>query len=708
MKKQLLLLGLLGMTYLSSYAQKINRKAVVERHTVSVASFDTLASLSVGNGRFAFTVDATGLQSFPNYYTNGVPLGTQSVWGWHSFPNKENVKFEETLKEYNLNGRKVTYSVQGAKNAKSKEAINYYRENPHRLQLGNLGFIFKKKDGSTAQITDIVVQNQQLNPYTGQITSRFSLESQPVTVVTICDPNQDVVSVNIQSNLLKTGQIQVFLKFPFPSNQFLDSGTNYKNPDQHQSAIVSSQTQSAIIKHQLDADQYFVRFDWNKKGTIIQNKTHEFILTPKIEDGSWEFSANFSEKTPVTTSTFSAINQRNLLAWKNFWNSGGAIDFEGSTDVRAKELERRIVLSQYLTKIQCANEQPPQETGLTYNSWYGKPHLEMHWWHGIHFALWGRVDLLEKSLDWYAKVYPNAVGIAKRQGYEGARWQKMTDPAGEESPSSVGAFLIWQQPHFIYFAELVRRQKPTKATLQKYSKLVFATADFMASYPHWDEENKRYILGKGLIPAQERFNPEETFNPTYELVYWHWALKVAQDWRKAMGLKPNEKYDKILQNLSKLPVKDGVYLATESAQDSYTNPKFLTDHPSVLGALGMLPPTPMVDMPTMQRTFDKVWDVWQWHDTWGWDFPMVAMTAARLGRPEKAIDGLMMNIRTNTYLPNGHNFQDERLRLYLPGNGGLLATIAMMCSRDDLPTGKTSFPTNGQWKVKWEGFKKMP
>lgn len=67
MKKQLLLLGLLGMTYLSSYAQKINRKAVVERHTISVASFDTLASLSVGNGRFAFTVDATGLQSFPNF-----------------------------------------------------------------------------------------------------------------------------------------------------------------------------------------------------------------------------------------------------------------------------------------------------------------------------------------------------------------------------------------------------------------------------------------------------------------------------------------------------------------------------------------------------------------------------------------------------------------------------------------------------------------
>ena len=78
-------------------------------------------------------------------------------------------------------------------------------------------------------------------------------------------------------------------------------------------------------------------------------------------------------------------------------------------------MERRIILSQYLTKIQCANAEPPQETGLTYNSWYGKPHLEMHWWHGIHFALWNRIDLLEKSLSWYKKVAINAKKIAQSQ-----------------------------------------------------------------------------------------------------------------------------------------------------------------------------------------------------------------------------------------------------------------------------------------------------
>jgi hypothetical protein len=36
------------------------------------------------------------------------------------------------------------------------------------------------------------------------------------------------------------------------------------------------------------------------------------------------------------------------------------------------------------------------------------------------------------------------------------------------------------------------------------------------------------------------------------------------------------------------------------------------------------------------------------------------MTAARLHLGEKAVDALLMPIKTNTYLINGHNYQDER------------------------------------------------
>ncbi len=711
LRKTITFLGwavLLSSTAVSSFSQnattsqRINRQALVERHIVQVHRVDTLSSLSVGNGKFAFTVDATGLQTFPVQYANGVPLGTQSEWGWHSNPNTEAYRFDETLRSYQLNGRSVPYSVQINNPARNKEAVNYYRVNPHRLQLGQVGFLLLHKNGKEATPNELTQINQTLNPWTGIIESHFVFDNEPVEVKTLSGQQQDVIAVEVHSALLQKGQLKCQIRLPYPSNAFLDAGVNYQQTDKHQSVLVDAYT----IKHQLDATQYFIKLGYDAGTQISAKAPHEFVISPKQASLHLQvlFTPNVQEKIP----TFAHIFASNQQAWRKFWQNGGIIDFAGSTDARAKELERRMVLSLYLTKIQCTGSQPPQETGLTYNSWFGKPHLEMHWWHGIHFALWGRAELLEKSLTWYAKVYDEAEKIAKRQGYEGVRWQKMTDPAGEESPSSVGAFLIWQQPHFIYFAELLRRQKPTKAVLDKYKKLVFATADFMASYPTWDEAQQRYILGKGLIPAQERFNPEETYNPTYELVYWHWALQIAQQWRKALGMKASEKYQRVLDKLSALPIQEGVYLATESAKDSYTNPKFLTDHPSVLGAYGMLPLTPKLDVSIMQKTFDKVWKDWQWNDTWGWDFPMVAMTAARLNNPEKAIEGLLMPIKTNTYLPNGHNFQDERLRIYLPGNGGILAALAMMCQRDGLPQGQHSFPQNGRWKVRWEGLKPMP
>ena len=92
----------------------------------------------------------------------------------------------------------------------------------------------------------------------------------------------------------------------------------------------------------------------------------------------------------------------------------------------------------------------------------------------------------------------------------------------------------------------------------------------------------------------------------------------------------------------------------------------------------------------------------------GWDFPMVAMTATRLGMPDYAINALLMPVQTNTYLVSGHNYQDSRLPVYLPGNGGLLAAIALMCAGyDGCHIPNPGFPDNGGWKVKWEGFKKM-
>ncbi len=700
-------IGLLIQT--NSQAQsKIDRKALAERHTVIVSSIDPLASLSVGNGKFAFTADVTGLQTFPEYYAKGVALGTQSEWGWHSFPNKEKFTEEEALQEYQLEGKKISYATQPKAPARKKEASDYFRINQHRLQLGNIGLNIIKKDGSQITINDIQNIHQELNVWKGQITSHFTIENIPVTVTTYGNQSVDAIAVKISSPLLTEGRLKVRIRLPYPTGGFKDEGTNYANEDKHVSVITSALTNNATIKHILDTTVYYVHASWKGVASVKERAKHDFIITP-AKTADFEFGILFSLNSKKTAPDYSITKNNSETAWQQFWLSGGAVDFTGSTDKRAFELERRVVLSQYLTKIQCAGNFPPQETGLTYNSWYGKPHMEMLWWHAAHYALWGRTDLLEKNLQWYFSSAAKAKAIAKRQGFEGMRWQKMTDNNGSETPSSVGAFLIWQQPHLIYLAELVYRNTKDKKILNKYKDLIFATADFMASFPTYDAKKDQYNLGKGLIPAQECFDAVTTFNPTYELTYWSWGLQTAQAWRERLGMKRKKEWDLILQKLAPLPIRNGVYLPTESTPDAYAaDSKFTIDHPAVLAALSTIPAENKLDTAVMHRTYDLIEKVWHWDHTWGWDFPLIAMTATRLQQPALALEGLFKNIKTNTYLVNGHNYQDDRLTIYLPGNGGLLSAIALMCAGyDGCKTINPGFPKDGTWKVKWEGLKPM-
>ena len=60
-----------------------------------------------------------------------------------------------------------------------------------------------------------------------------------------------------------------------------------------------------------------------------------------------------------------------------------------------------------------------------------------------------------------------------------------------------------------------------------------------------------------------------------------------------------------------------------------------------LRVLGMLPPLNGVDRETAHRTVLKVWQTWDWKSAWGWDFPWMAMAAARVGEPQLALGALL-------------------------------------------------------------------
>ncbi len=645
----------------------LNRHAIVTRHNPTLHGFDVRSPLSVGNGEFAFTADPTGLQTFPQLYEKTLPLCTQSQWGWHTTPNPTGQTAADLrLTQYDTFGREVGYPT-GSQG--QKELFDWLRENPHRLHLGKIGFVI----GSPSEVTSI---SQTLDLWTGILRSEFRWNGQPVEVETCCHPMLDMVAVTVR------GRVPVSFEFPYGSGNM--NAADWNHPGKHRS-VDKAGPQRLEIARQLDRDSYSVAIAWDGAAEIAREGAHRFVLRPSGDRLSFvcEFSAASGKASASAAETFAACREH----WSAFWSGGAAVEMPGSP-----EMERRVVLSQYLTTIQCSGSLPPQETGLTCNSWYGKFHLEMHYWHAAHFAAWGRAPLLERSLAWYRAILPSARVWARSQGYAGARWPKMTAPDGRDSPSPIGPLLVWQQPHPISMAEWCYRARPTRETLDRHRDMVFDTADFLASFAHYDTAGARYVLGPPVIPAQENHPPRETWNPTFELEYFAGALGIAQQWRQRLGVARLSKWDDVRANLSALPVKDGVYLAHENCPQTFTERN--RDHPSMLGALGVLGGS-KVDRETMRRTLKKVFAEWKWDDTWGWDFPMVAMTAASLGERALAGQALLMQTPKNTWLPNGHNWQRANLPLYLPGNGGLLLAVAHMAQTNAFPE---------PWNARWEGL----
>ena len=692
------LLSVLLLFSLSLTAQNINRKLVVKRNNPHVESMDSLNSLSVGNGGFAMTVDGTGLQSFPKSYSKGVPLGTMSDWGWHSFANPENYQPEESWRYYDFGrGRKEPYATQVKDNKRAKAAGDWYRVNPHRLHLGTLGLSLGADPKQIKQI------DQTLNMWEGMIKSSFIYKGKAYQVETTCDPVLDMIATHIQSK----GTIAVDVRFAYPTGGHCDDACDWTKDKLHSTTLVAQTSNSAVLKRIIDKTVYFVMLRWQGAAKLKQKGKNFYQLQVKSSD--LKLTCEYAEQTSTANKTFAEVADAAKAYWMGYWKKGGMADFSNCKDPRAKEMERRVVLSQYLLAIQDAGDTPPQETGLTYNSWFGKFHLEMILWHQAQFALWGHPEMLERSLSWYVKAEANARKIAERQGFKGVRWMKMTDPWVGEAPSGVGSFLIWQQPHLIYLAELLYRANPSPAILQKYARLVDETAEFMGDFAEYDKEKDRYIL-RGCIAAQETLPAVTTVNPPFELCQWLCALKIAQEWRGRLGKARDAHWDDIIAKISPLASKDSLYLAAETEPDTYTKERMFSDHPAVMGAIGLFPyNSRMIDFAKMKKTEQWIWKNWKWNTSWGWDYPMMAMGAARMGEPKNAVGALLMKQQKNTYLVSGHNYQDGRLRLYLPGNGALLMAVAMMCAGwDGSIHPNPGFPQDGNWNVKWEGLKPLP
>jgi hypothetical protein len=681
-------------------ASPIDRHGLVTRHNIEVHDLDPNGAMAVGNGRFAFNFDVTGLQSFPEYYAKTMPIGILSDWGWHSFPNPNNYTLDKfKMTSIPKHDRQMVFPSASTSTPPPDGA--YLRENEHRFGLGRIGLEMTHADGSKVFITDLTNIDERLDIWAGILTSSFEVDGQPVHVTTIAAPDRDEVATRIESPLIASGRLKVRIAFPYASHSFGPDYQDWDHPEAQTTKLTRRGPTMADFDRILDGYEYGVFTRRSVGASLAETAPHQFLLSSHA--GQIELTAWFSRIAPVSASpdTFAQVESASRAHWQQYWTTGGAIDLSGNTDPRAAELERRIVLSQYIMAVHDANSYPPQETGLGVNSWYGKFHMEMYWWHAAHWALWGHPEILEKSLRNLTQLMPPGEAMAKLEGAKGVKWSKMTDPTGVESPSGVGPVLVWQQPHPIYLAELVYRAHKDKATLERYQRIVFETADYMATFVDYDSARKQYVLGPGINSADEKHTDlAHNLNPTMELAYWKWALETAQQWRIRLGLAPDAHWQDVIDHLASPTVRNGIYPAMELPAE--TTPSNMTTF--MYGVL----PGKGIDKEAMRNTLHRVTrpDAPQNAVTWG--TAMTAMCAARLNEPDLAVNLLAGKFDQNPFRVSGYTVRrPEQTPMYMPANGGWLSAVAMMAAGwDGTTTHAPGFPAD--WHVRYEGLQPMP
>lgn len=689
-----LILAIFQIVGAESHGKPINRYNLVSRHNIEWNL--TNGQVPLGNGEFCFNSDGTGLQTFGG--------NTMSHWGWHSFPLPGGWKASQVPKTGTFQqGRSTGPDIFPP----GTEAIRSWMfDNPDIMNLGR--FQFCHANGTALSLAEVTDVRRTVDLWSGTETSSFEVMNQRVEVQTCVHPTLDAVVVKVRSPLISSGKLRVSLDFPYPTLDTRDGWVgDFSRSAKNETLMKKEGRTQATFLRKVDSTTYHAKISISAGGEIADvspaSKPPRFVIS-ETGNRTLGFVCAFSPK-PISRELPSVDESFEATAahWKHFWMTGGAIDLKGSTDPRWFELERRIVLSQYELAAQSSGSYPSAEDGLMgIDPWRGQFHMEMVWWHLAHYALWGRLPMAEKALGCYQKFMPAARALAKQLGHKGLQWPKSVGPEGRSAPWTGNQVLLWKEPHPIFFAELEYRQHPTHATLVKWEKIVFGTATYMADFPTLDPKTGIYSLIPDMPPSEQGI----TKNTVFDLAYWRWGLKMALEWRKRLGLKPDKHWEEVLNHLAPLPVQDGVYTDTYDWPDYYQTKN--SSHPDPTGIFGMLPPSDGADLAIAHRTVLKVWKTWDWNNCWGWDFPWMAMAAARTGEPAIAIDALLKDSPRNQYDARGVNSGGPCP--YLPGNGGLLYAVAMMAAGwDGCPSiPAPGFPHDGAWKVRYEGLFKAP
>ena len=360
-----ILLTLLSLLPVAFGASRIDRHAVVSRYNPTRNASSTSTPMEVGNGHFAFGADVTGLQTF-------LPFAIMSDWAWKndSLPPGKTWADVDNYRgvEWDFHGRLVQYEFGG-----EPLVEQWLESNPNRVNLGRVGLLFLDHQGRALNVTESDLKNisQELDLWTGTITSRFTFDGQAVVVTTVSAQTSSSVGISIESPLLQAGTLGIYLDFPWndgssdfsapfvgvfnmTSNHTTTLSVGGRLPSGVQAQISHTLVNSTFLTS-VGGDDFMISRD--------SSDAHRYSIRPSATSKSFSLSVAYSLPDDLASITpYQSIAQESVQAWEKFWEGSGFVDvFTGSSDSRADELQRRIVFSRYYMRVNAAGDTSPQE-----------------------------------------------------------------------------------------------------------------------------------------------------------------------------------------------------------------------------------------------------------------------------------------------------------------------------------------------------------
>lgn len=587
------------------------KKSDIIKYNLKFNHIDSKNPVTIGNGDFAITLDQTGTQSLYEIYKD-IPLSTMSNKNWF-------YKDKKDIKPSYVDGK--AYMLFNLDNDP-----NYQINRQYPFKYSFMQILLYDND-KLIDINNIKDVKQELDLYKGIVTSSFNYKEKINKTTSFIYQDHDEFNFKLQSD-----NLNLALKFNYPS--YTKNG--------YRLDILPN----VLVKE----DRITLLYD-DKNSLSFKLKSssnYQIVENTLIFDNNVSFSLALDE-----------IKEGKLL--DEFWKCDNGIIIDN------EELVKKMVLSKYLLHVNSTGIYPPQESGLTYNCWNSKFHLEMHLIHSLWNIYNNHVGDLVKSFDYYLSIMPSSLKRASLNGYKGLRFPKMTGPDGEDSPSNIGPLLIWQAPHILFMLQEIYYLYNKENIIKKYEPLISGTIDFMISF--LTLKDSKYQMLDPLLEACESIPLDRCQNPSFELEYWRYTLERQP--KIDTVLYGHQRYD-YLDITSKIITPkedDGIYLKTYGVIDKYDLYK---DHPTE-GFLMSFFKSKIVDKEKMVKTIDYILKNMDLSSYWGWDFPFLGLSLLNCGEIEKSIEVTQLNTINNQYLYNGYNTSPrDDLKAYLPGNGAFL------------------------------------